>query len=136
MSKPGFLSALALCAGFSAAPGFAADGPREGLTIPQVYERLAGQGYWNIDRIEREAGSYEVSANDRNGDRVKLYVSAGTGEILERRVRSASRDRYVRDGRPGSGARGTECNERRCRDDLPAAPKAPAPTTDGGAGKP
>ncbi len=94
---------------------------RKGLSIPQIYDNLSAQGYWNIDKIERDPRSYEVSANDKSGDRVKLYVDAQTGEIVERRL--DNRRRLMDERRQSS----VDCNQRRCRDDLPVKGDAVAP---------
>ncbi|SMB22628.1 conserved exported protein of unknown function [Sterolibacterium denitrificans] len=94
------------------------------LTIGQVYNRLEAAGYRNIDEIERERSAYEVKATNQNGQRVKLYVHPQTGVVLDVRPRDGKdkRDGWNRRGTAGgqSGA-GLECNERRCRDDLPSA---------------
>lgn len=82
-------------------------GDRPWLTIPQVHERLQAAGYRNIEQIERENGSYEVRATDSNGSRSKLYVNPQTGELLVQRAGKHRRRNSA------------DCNERRCRDDLP-----------------
>ncbi len=92
------------------------------LSIPEVHARLESAGYRNIEKIERESGSYEIKAIDRNGQRVKLYVHPQTGEVMNQRYRDAKRDK---DDKPDSGyarnnpRNSADCNERRCRDDLP-----------------
>lgn len=91
---------------------------RKGLSIPQIYDKLTALGYWNIDKIERDPRMYEVKASDKSGDRVKLYLDAQTGEIVERRL--DNRRRFM-DERGRSSA---DCNERRCRDDLSAKGEA------------
>jgi hypothetical protein len=90
------------------------------LPIPQIYAKLEAAGYRNIEKIEREHGSYEVRATDRQGARVRLDVHPQTGVILERGARRPAIDSTERRQRPPA-----ECNERRCRDDLP--PKAATP---------
>jgi len=103
----------------------AGNGERQWLSIPQVHAKLEAAGYRNIEKIERERGSYEAKAIDRNGARVKLYLHPQTGEIIDRRERSASRDKYDKNDKndargASSGQRNAaDCNERRCRDDLP-----------------
>lgn len=98
----------------------AADGERW-LSIPQIHAKLEAAGYRNIEKIEREHGSYEVKATDREGRRVKLYVNPQTGDIDDRH--GSRRDRFER----SDTRRSADCNERRCRDDLPqrAAPRQP-----------
>ncbi|MBI4984892.1 MAG: PepSY domain-containing protein [Rhodocyclales bacterium] len=127
------LAGIVLCCGL--APAFADDGAplpgsetRPPLTIPQIYDRLVALGYWNIDKIEREPQSFEVRASARNGERVKLYVDARSGDIVD--SRPAARRRNANDA-----ARGVECNERRCRDDLPPAGAAPLPHEPGRQGR-
>ena len=97
------------------------------LTIPEVHDRLIAAGYRNVEKIEREDGTYEARATNRQGERVKLYVNPQSGEIRERYKRES---RYGKDaGRgDGYGQYAADCNERRCRDDLPqkAAPASPA----------
>ena len=75
------------------------------LSIPEVYTKLESAGYRHIEKIERERGSYEVKATDRNGQRMKLYVHPQTGEVINQRERASKRN-------------SADCNKRRCRDDL------------------
>jgi len=89
------------------------------LSIPEVHARLESAGYRNIEKIERESGRYEVKATDQTGRRIKLYVHPQTGEVIDLRQRDGKRDQY-----DGSHAKNhqrnlADCNERRCRDDLP-----------------
>lgn len=130
------LSSLALggtlvLGGALLAPSFAADerpaaGERQWLSIPQIHEKLEAAGYRKIEKIEREHGGYEVRATDRNGERIKLYVNPQSGEISDRHG-------HGRRDREAGGAGGTRqrdnanCNERRCRDDLPASTAKPVP---------
>lgn len=100
----------------------AAGAERPWLSIPQVHARLEAAGYRNVEKIEREHGSYEVKATDRDGRRVKLHLNPQTGDIVD--PRGTKRDRYDRGDMRGSA----DCNERRCRDDLPQASAAAAPT--------
>ena|SRR5690606_20060949 len=106
-------------------PVAAAGAPQPWLSIGEVHRRLEAAGYRNVEKIEREHGTYEVRATDRQGVRAKLYVDPRSGEIVARRG-----DRRWRDdeGRAAPGReRGStaDCNRRRCRDDLPqAAPGA------------
>ena len=90
------------------------------LPIPQIYAKLEAAGYRNIEKIEREHGAYDVRATDRQGARVRLDVHPQTGAILERGARQSAMDNNERRQRTS-----TECNERRCRDDMP--PKAAKP---------
>lgn len=91
------------------------------LTIPQLVDKLDAAGYRNIEKVEREHGSYEVRATDRDGHRVKLSLNPATGAIEDRGDRWNKR----RDGAASQqpvGSRGfVECSKRRCRDDLPQA---------------
>ena len=114
-----------IAAGFLATTPYAQD-TRAGtadktrwLSIPEVHARLESAGYRNIEKIERESGRYEIKAIDRNGQRIKLYVHPQTGEVMSRRDRDAKHDKpdsgYARN-KPRNSA---DCNERRCRDDLP-----------------
>lgn len=90
------------------------------LPIPQIYAKLEAAGYRNIEKIEREHGAYEVRATDQQGARVRLDVHPQTGAILDRGARIQASDGNERRARPSAN-----CNERRCRDDLP--PKAAKP---------
>lgn len=87
------------------------------LSIPALVTRLEAAGYRNIEEIEREHGRYEVRVTDRNGERRKLYFDGRSGEAL-----GAGRTEGVPRERVAQPADGRECNRRRCRDDLPAAP--------------
>ena len=64
------------------------------LSIPEVHARLESAGYRNIEKIERESGSYEVKATDQAGRRIKLYVHPKTGEVIDQRQRDIKRDKY------------------------------------------
>lgn len=92
------------------------------LSIPEVHVRLESAGYRNIEKIERESGSYEVKATDQAGRRIKLYVHPQTGEVIDQRQRDVKRDQYnAHDGgyAKSNQRNSADCNERRCRDDLP-----------------
>lgn len=110
------------------APSFAGEsrtapaGEKHWLTIPQVHEKLEAAGYRSIEKIERERGGYEARAIDRNGERVKLYVNPQTGELLDRRS-----GKRAKDGSDKQRPYAADCNERRCRDDLPPKTATPAP---------
>ena len=121
------VSALALGGGLLA-PSFAGEsrmapaGERQWLTIPQVHQKLEAAGYRNIEKIEREHGGYEVRATDRKGERIKLYVNPQTGELLDQ-----SAGKRARDGSVASQRGSADCNQRRCRDDLPQNTANPVP---------
>jgi hypothetical protein len=89
------------------------------LSIPEVHARLESAGYRNIEKIERESGSYEVKATDQAGRRIKLYVHPQTGEVFNQRQRDVKRDKYDGGYAKSSQRNSADCNERRCRDDLP-----------------
>lgn len=89
------------------------------LSIPEVHARLESAGYRNIEKIEREKGSYEVKATDQTGQRIKLYVHPQTGEVIDQRQRDVKRDKYDGGYAKGNQRNSADCNERRCRDDLP-----------------
>jgi len=104
----------------------AAPADRQWLSIPQIVDKLEADGYRNIEKIEREHGNYEVRATTRDGKRSKLYVHPQTGEVMNHRQRESG-ERYER--REGKNA-SPDCNERRCRDDLPQpAVDMPRPAT-------
>jgi hypothetical protein len=90
------------------------------LPIPQIYAKLESAGYRNIEKIEREHGAYEVRATDRQGARVRLDVHPQTGAILERSARRQAQDGTDNRQRPSAN-----CNERRCRDDMPTKTVTP-----------
>ena len=85
------------------------------LSIPEVHARLESAGYRNIEKIERESGSYEVKATDQAGRRIKLYVHPQTGEVIDQRQRDKYDSGYAKNSQRNS----SDCNERRCRDDWP-----------------
>jgi len=130
ISSIALVGALAL-AGAALAPSFAGEhrsppaGERPWLSIPQVHAKLEAAGYRQIEKIERERGGYEARATDRKGERIKLYINPQTGEITDRGSHGR-RARYDGDDKRRNSA---DCNERRCRDDLPQKPvtNAPAP---------
>lgn len=123
-SLPTFLALLAaliaLPVGASGSDGAPPASGAAWLPLGEVVRRLEDAGYRNIEKIERERGSYEVKATNRDGQRVKLYVHPQTGAVLDTRTRKDKRG-GPRWGGAGVGKPGVECNERRCRDDLPAA---------------
>lgn len=96
---------------------------RQWLSIPQVHARLEAAGYRNVEKIERKHGGYEIRATDRNGQRLKLHVNPYSGNTVDQR--GTGRDKFTRDASRNS----PDCNERRCRDDLPEATTA-RPTRD------
>lgn len=122
-------SSLIIAGGISAgavllAPSFAAENsptPQaepQWLSIPQVHERLEAAGYRDIEKIERERGGYEVRATDRNGARIKLLVNPRSGEVMDQFL-AGKRGKATGERRQRNGVTGGDCNERRCRDDLP-----------------
>jgi len=123
------------------APSFAGEirgaptAERQWLSIPQIHEKLEAAGYRNVEKIERERGGYEARATDRDGERIKLYVNPQSGEIVDQR-RNGKHARRDGEGRQRDAGAATECNKRRCRDDLPKTPAtttAPAAATSPGA---
>lgn len=58
------------------------------LSIGQIHDRLYAAGYRDIKEIKLDKrGIYKVKARDVQGQRVKLRVSAATGEVLRVRPR-------------------------------------------------
>jgi hypothetical protein len=98
---------------------------RDWLTIGQVYQRLETAGYRDVEKIERERGGYEARATNRQGERTKLSVNPQTGDITDRRAPS-QRTNHAKETLQRSS---TECNQRRCRDDLPPHPVTPPSST-------
>jgi hypothetical protein len=135
MKRATMISSIALAGTFAVAgavlaPSFAGEsrtspaGERQWLSIPQVHEKLEAAGYRQIEKIEREGGGYEARAIDGKGERVKLYINPQTGAIISRnshgkRARGAGDDDSKRNS--------ADCNERRCRDDLPQKPATGTP---------
>lgn len=66
---------------------------RQVKSIPQIHDQLTALGYTNIDKIERDDNNFEVKANAKNGDRVKLYLDDQTGEILKKKQEQRNRDK-------------------------------------------
>lgn len=123
MHNPILIPVLAagLASALFAIPSAAGDDRETGrawLTVAQVAERLEAAGYRNIEKIEREHGSYEARATGPDGRRVRLRLNPSTGEIEPRKTSDSRRDAVL------AGRLGAECSERRCRDDL--APAQPA----------
>lgn len=52
------------------------------LTIPQITEKLAAEGY-DVRDVEVEDGQYEVYALDSSGNRIEAYVDPLTGTLLQ-----------------------------------------------------
>lgn len=89
---------------------------RQWLSIAQVAAKLEAAGYRQIEKIERESGGYEVRATNQSGERIKLYVNPQTAEVTNQHGKSRP------SGLANDGSRplAADCNQRRCRDDLPA----------------
>lgn len=96
-------------------------GDRQWLSIPQIHAKLETAGYRNIEKIERKHGGYEIRATDRDGQRVKVYLNPITGDTSDRR--GNKHDKFHR----GDARNSPDCNERRCRDDLPEPVTAARP---------
>lgn len=125
---------FAIAVGVFIAPSFAQDNRPVGssqsqwLSIPQIHARLEAVGYHNVEKIERERGSYEVRATDRDGRRVKLYLNPLTGETIGQQRHETMRDKYGRSDSPLGLRDSVDCSKRRCRDDLPQPGVAITPT--------
>lgn len=125
------LGAALLAGGVFLAPSFAQDKParlvgeQTWLSIPQLAAKLDAAGFRNIEKIEREHGGYEVRASNRDGKRVKLYLDPRTGEINPRHGNRHDDKEMHGDSEGRSG--NADCNERRCRDDLPQTAKVATP---------
>lgn len=89
------------------------------LPLSGVIEKLEAAGYRNIEKIEREDGRYEVRATNGQGERSKLLLDARTGEIV---AKPRAYERRSRQQSERHGDQGSECNKRRCRDDMPVTP--------------
>jgi len=77
-------SSLAFASDDDNARRFGISVPRDQwLSIAQVAEKLAGQGY-QVRQIEADDGVYEVYAIDGNGARFEAYVHPATGEVLRK----------------------------------------------------
>ena len=94
---------------------------RQWLSIAQVAARLEAAGYRQIEKIEREGGGYEARAANQAGERTKLYINPQTGALASQHGKARSGGAADGAGRQDSAT----CNERRCRDDLPAIPTTP-----------
>jgi len=57
------------------------------LSVQDVTAKVAGMGY-DVRRVERDDGCFEVKATDRNGVRIELKMHPGTGEIVKRERKS------------------------------------------------
>lgn len=72
------------------------------LTIRDIYDRVVAADYHDLREIEFEDGRYKVKAVDADGQPVKLYVNAGSGEVerIKRKApdRSRADDRSSRSG--------------------------------------
>jgi len=94
MRTPSFFAAIALAAGIAGTGAFVpaamadddARGPASAggfLTVAEIYQRLAGDGYSRIEEIEFDDGKYEVEAIDSQGREVELDLDPRTGRILK-----------------------------------------------------
>lgn len=66
--------------------GPAAGAPSTGatLTILEVIEKVAAQGYTDVSEVEREGDTlFEVKARGADGRKMELDVDARTGELLK-----------------------------------------------------
>lgn len=94
---------------------------RQWLSIAQVAAKLEAAGYRQIEKIEREGGGYEARATNQASERIKLYINPQTGALMSQHGKA--RKGGAADG--ASSQNNANCNERRCRDDLPAKSAAP-----------
>lgn len=62
------------------------------MSMGQIHDKLAAEGYRDITKIERERDAFEVKAVDKNGARVKLYLDPQTGNVIESRQKDQKRD--------------------------------------------
>lgn len=77
------LAAAPLLALAQAAPT-AATPAAPAMSMAQVLEHLAGQGYRDIREVEwKSERLYEVKALDAKGQRVELLVDSRSGEVLK-----------------------------------------------------
>jgi len=53
-----------------------------GMSAAAVRDTLKARGYTDIRDIDRDDGRYEADARAAQGDRVEVYVDAGTGRIV------------------------------------------------------
>ncbi len=87
MKKFFILSAAALTLAISApanASGDAYCGQASGnwMSIDAVKAKAAGMGY-DVRRVKREDGCYEVYAIGKNGGRVEIYMNPVTGKVVK-----------------------------------------------------
>ncbi len=52
------------------------------MSIDAVKAKAAGMGY-NVRRVKREDGCYEVYAIGKNGGRVEIYMHPVTGKVVK-----------------------------------------------------
>lgn len=108
MRKSSLLAAVALSTGLIAtgalfAPAIAQNDTAQPaattklLTIGEVHDKLVGQGYRDIEEIDREGRGFEVKATDAQGQRVKLDVDGATGEVRDTRTKGDKRERAADD---------------------------------------
>jgi hypothetical protein len=65
------------------APAAAARPTGPTLAIPELIERLSGEGYSDISEVRRKSDKlYKVNARDTQGRRLELHVDARTAEVL------------------------------------------------------
>ena len=70
---------------------------------------------WHLAATPAERITQEMKAADQAGRRIKLYVHPQTGEVIDQR----QRDKYDGGHAKSNQRSSADCNERRCRDDLP-----------------
>lgn len=70
----------------AAAPQQAGADTASRLNIGEIYERVTQAGYQDVREIELDDGRYEVKARDAQGQRIKLYVNARSGEVEHGRL--------------------------------------------------
>jgi hypothetical protein len=88
MRKSLIIPALGLILASTAGAAFASSDdnrsnvPQTGwMTIPQIAEKLAGEGY-QVRQIKMERRGYEVYAIDKDGRRVEAYVDPVSGNLV------------------------------------------------------
>ena len=54
----------------------------EQLSVQAISEKATGMGY-DVRKVERDDGCYEIYAIDKKGARVEIYMNPVTGAILK-----------------------------------------------------
>lgn len=87
LSAAGFLATASLPALASSDDVSCGNVSGQQMSVQNIAAKVSGMGY-DVRKVERDDGCYEVYATDKNGARVELKLNPVTGEIVKTEKKS------------------------------------------------